>query len=165
VVEKPNVLRETSGMMMDAARAVAADFPDIELWDTNIDAMVMWLVKNPRNYGVIATSNLFGDVISDLCAQLVGGLGFAAAGSIGEGIAVFEPTHGSAPKYDGQNKVNPLACILAAKMMLDHIGEGEMADRIYAAVSRVVAAGETRTYDMGGDASCSAMGDAVAAAC
>ena len=83
----------------------------------------------------------------------------------GEGIAVFEPTHGSAPKYDGQNKVNPLACILAAKMMLEHIGEGAMADRIYAAVSQVVAAGETRTYDMGGDASCSAMGDAVAASC
>ena len=165
VVEKPNVLRETSGMMMDAARDVAKDYPDIELWDTNIDAMVMWLVKNPQNYGVIATSNLFGDVISDLCAQLVGGLGFAAAGSIGEGIAVFEPTHGSAPKYDGQDKVNPLACILAAKMMLDHIGEGEMADRVYAAVSKVIADGETRTYDMGGSAKCSEMGAAVAAAC
>ena len=165
VVEKPNVLRETSGMMMDAARDVAKDFPDIDLWDTNIDAMVMWLVKNPQNYGVIATSNLFGDVISDLCAQLVGGLGFAAAGSIGEGIAVFEPTHGSAPKYDGQDKVNPLACILAAKMMLDHIGESEMATRVYAAVSKVIADGETRTYDMGGSAKCSEMGAAVAAAC
>lgn len=164
VVEKPNVLRETSGMMMDAARAVAADYPDIELWDTNIDAMVMWLVKNPQNYGVIATSNLFGDVISDLCAQLVGGLGFAAAGSIGEGIAVFEPTHGSAPKYDGQDKVNPLACILAAKMMLDHLGEAEQAERIYGAVSQAIAEGKVRTYDMGGSAKCSEMGAAVAQA-
>jgi len=165
VVEKPNVLRETSGMMMDAARDVAKDYPDIELWDTNIDAMVMWLVKNPQNYGVIATSNLFGDVISDLCAQLVGGLGFAAAGSIGEGVAVFEPTHGSAPKYDGQDKVNPLACILAARMMLDHIGEKEMADQVYAAVANVIAEGQVRTYDMGGSTKCSEMGAAVASAC
>ncbi len=164
VVEKPNVLRETSGMMMDAAAHVAKDYPDIELWDTNIDAMVMWLVKNPQNYGVIVTSNLFGDVISDLCAQLVGGLGFASAGSIGEGVAVFEPTHGSAPKYFGQDKVNPLACMLSAKMMLDFIGEKEMSERLYAAISKVIADGETRTYDMGGDASTTQMGEAVAAA-
>jgi len=163
VVEKPNVLRETSGMMMDAARAVAEDYPGIDLWDANIDAMVMWLVKNPQDYGVIATSNLFGDVLSDLCAQLVGGLGFAAAGSIGEGVAVFEPTHGSAPKYDGQDKVNPIACILAAKMMLDHLGEKEMADRVYGAVSKVIADGQAQTYDMGGDTKCSAMGEAIAA--
>ncbi|MCP4093760.1 MAG: isocitrate/isopropylmalate dehydrogenase family protein [Planctomycetes bacterium] len=162
VVEKPNVLRETSGMFMDAAREVAKDFPGIEMWDANIDAMAMWLIKNPQDYGVIVTSNLFGDVISDLCAQLVGGLGFAAAGNIGKEVAVFEPTHGSAPKYFGQDKVNPLANILAAKMMLDFIGETEKGDQVLAAVSQVIANGEVRTYDMGGTAKCSEMGQAVA---
>ncbi len=165
VVEKPNVLRETSGMFMDAAAEVAKDYPDIEMWDTNIDAMAMWLVKNPQNYGVIVTSNLFGDVISDLCAQLVGGLGFAAAGNIGKEVAVFEPTHGSAPKYFGQDKVNPIACILAAKMMLDFLGETEMAKTVEAAVSAVIVEGKFRTYDMGGDTKCSEMGRAIADAC
>jgi isocitrate/isopropylmalate dehydrogenase len=162
VVEKPNVLRETSGMFMDAARAVAADFPEIEMWDANIDAMAMWLIKNPQDYGVIVTSNLFGDVLSDLCAQLVGGLGFASAGNIGQDVAVFEPTHGSAPKYDGQDKVNPIACILAAKMMLDFLGEADKALAVDQAVAAVIAAGEVRTYDMGGRAKCSEMGRAVA---
>ena len=165
VVEKPNVLRETSGMFMDAAAEVAKDYPDIEMWDTNIDAMAMWLVKNPQNYGVIVTSNLFGDVISDLCAQLVGGLGFAAAGNIGKEVAVFEPTHGSAPKYFGQDKVNPIACILAAKMMLDFLGETEMAKTVEAAVSAVIVEGKFRTYDMGGDTKCSEMGRVIADAC
>jgi isocitrate/isopropylmalate dehydrogenase len=165
VVEKPNVLRETSGMFMDAAREVAKDFPEIEMWDTNIDAMAMWLIKNPKDYGVIVTSNLFGDVISDLCAQLVGGLGFAAAGNIGKEVAVFEPTHGSAPKYYGQDKVNPIACVLAAKMMLDFIGETEMAKVVEHAVSQVIVEGRVRTYDMGGTAKCSEMGQAIADAC
>ncbi|HJM39164.1 MAG TPA: isocitrate/isopropylmalate dehydrogenase family protein [Planctomycetota bacterium] len=164
VVEKPNVLRETSGMFTDAAKAVAKDFPGIELWETNIDAMVMWLVKNPQNYGVIATSNLFGDVVSDLCAQLVGGLGFAAAGNIGKDVAVFEPTHGSAPKYDGQDKVNPIACILASKMMLSFLGEGQKADVVGKAIAKVIAEGKARTYDMGGSTKCSEMGAAIAAA-
>jgi isocitrate dehydrogenase (NAD+) len=165
VVEKPNVLRETSGMFLDAAREVAKDFPDIEMWDTNIDAMAMWLIKNPQNYGVIATSNLFGDVISDLCAQLVGGLGFAAAGNMGLGTPVFEPTHGSAPKYFGQDKVNPIACILAAKMMLDYLDEAEKASSIERAVSQVIAEGKVRTYDMGGSTKCSEMGQAIAELC
>ncbi len=164
VVEKPNVLRETSGMFTDAAKEVAKDFPGIELWETNIDAMVMWLVKNPQNYGVIATSNLFGDVVSDLCAQLVGGLGFAAAGNMGKEVAVFEPTHGSAPKYDGMDKVNPIACVLAAKMMLDYLGEPEMANKVNAAVAKVIAEGQARTYDMGGATKCSEMGVAIAEA-
>ena len=164
VVEKPNVLRETSGLFMRAARDVAKDYPDIEMWDTNIDAMAMWLIKNPEDYGVIVTSNLFGDVVSDLCAQLVGGLGFAAAGNIGKDVAVFEPTHGSAPKYAGQYKVNPIACILAAKMMLDFLGEAEMAKRVEGAVAAVLASGQVRTYDMGGSASTLDMGKAVAEA-
>ena len=165
VVEKPNVLRETSGLFMDAAREVARDYPDIEMWDANIDAMAMWLIKNPENYGVLVTSNLFGDILSDLCAQLVGGLGFAAAGNIGEKVAVFEPTHGSAPKYFGQDKVNPIACILAARMMLDYLGETEMAKRVEAGVARILAEGRHRTYDMGGSTKCSEMGAAIAEAC
>ncbi|KAA3607302.1 MAG: isocitrate/isopropylmalate dehydrogenase family protein [Planctomycetota bacterium] len=162
VVEKPNVLRETSGLFMRAAREVAKDYPGIEMWDANIDAMAMWLIKNPENYGVIVTSNLFGDVVSDLCAQLVGGLGFAAAGNIGKDVAVFEPTHGSAPKYEGQYKVNPIACILASKLMLDFLGETDAASRVDAAVAKVLQEGQVRTYDMGGTHTTLEMGQAVA---
>lgn len=161
IVEKPNVIRETSGMMVRIAREVAKDYPGIELWETNIDAMCMWLVKNPQNYGVLVSSNMFGDIISDLAAQLVGGLGFAAAGNIGKDYAVFEPTHGSAPKYAGQYKVNPTAAILAAKMMLDWLGETERAARIQDAVAQVIAEGKVRTYDLGGSASTLEMAEAI----
>ena len=164
VVEKPNVLRETSGLFVREARAVAADFPGIELWETNIDAMAMWLIKNPQNYGVLVCSNMFGDIISDLCAQLVGGLGFAASGNIGEKFAVFEPTHGSAPKYAGQHKVNPMAMLLATKLMLDWLGEEEMGRRLDAAVAHVIAEGETRTYDMRGTNTSLEVAEAVARA-
>ena len=162
LIEKPNVLRETSGLMTRVARQVARDFAGIELWETNIDAMMMWLVKNPQQYGVLVTSNLFGDVVSDLCAQLVGGLGFAASGNIGDKFAVFEPTHGSAPKYAGQNKVNPLATFLAAKLMLDWLGESDKAARLERAIAAVIAAGRVRTYDMGGHSTTLEMADAVA---
>ena len=150
ICEKPNVLRETSGLMEDAAKQVAKDFPGIPLWSTNIDAQTMWLTKNPEDYGVIVASNLFGDVISDAFAGLVGGLGFAASGNIGKDVAVFEPTHGSAPKYAELNPpiVNPIAMILSAAMMLDHIGEAEKAKRIRAAIAEVVKEGKVRTYDM-----------------
>jgi 3-isopropylmalate dehydrogenase len=151
VVEKPNVLRETSGLMVREARKVASTFPDIELWETNIDAMAMWLVKNPQDYGVLVATNMFGDIISDLCAQLVGGLGFASSGNIGDEYAVFEPTHGSAPKYAGIYKVNPMAMLLTAKLMLDYLGEGDMATRLEAAIARVIREGKVRTYDMGGN--------------
>ena len=124
--------------------------------------MTMWLIKNPQQYGVLVTSNLFGDVISDLCAQLVGGLGFAASGNIGDKFAVFEPTHGSAPKYAGQYKVNPIATFLAAKLMLDWLGETEKANRLENAVSAVIAEGKVRTYDMGGKSSTMDMANAVA---
>lgn len=150
VVEKPNILRETSGLMVREARKVASKFPGIELWEANIDAMAMWLVKNPQDYGVLVATNMFGDIISDLCAQLVGGLGFASSGNIGDQYAVFEPTHGSAPKYAGTYKVNPMAMLLTAKLMLDYLGEGEMATRLEAAIGRVVREGKVRTYDMGG---------------
>jgi 3-isopropylmalate dehydrogenase len=162
IVEKPNVLRETSGLMIREAREVARAYPRIELWETNIDAMTMWLIKNPQNYGVLVCSNLFGDVISDLCAQLVGGLGFAASGNIGDEYAVFEPTHGSAPKHAGLDKVNPIATILSAQMMLDWLGEKEVAKRVKSAVAEVVLQGKVRTYDMGGSSSTTEMAEAVA---
>jgi 3-isopropylmalate dehydrogenase len=163
VVEKPNVVRETSGLMVRTARAVAKDYPGIELWETNIDAMCMWLVKNPQDYGVLVSSNMFGDIVSDLCAQLVGGLGFASSGNIGDKLAVFEPTHGSAPKYEGMDKVNPLAMLLSAKLMLDWLGESELAAKLESAIAAVIAKGEARTYDMGGGTKCSEMADAVIA--
>ncbi len=152
VVEKPNVIRETSGLMVRTARQVAADYPGIELWETNIDAMCMWLVKNPEDYGVLVATNMFGDIVSDLCAQLVGGLGFACSGNIGDNFAVFEPTHGSAPKYEGQYKVNPMAMLLSAAMMLDFINETDKAASLRGAIAAVLKEGAVRTYDMGGSA-------------
>lgn len=131
--------------------------------DANIDAMCMWLLKNPLNYDVLVAPNLYGDIISDLCAQMVGGLGFGCSGNIGEGMAVFEPTHGSAPKYAGQYKVNPIASILAAKMMLEWLGEVRHAEAVEGAVAEVIAEGKVRTYDMGGDATTLEMAHAVAA--
>lgn len=150
VCDKPNVLRETGGLMIRTAREVAKDFPGIELWETNIDAQMMWLVKNPTNYEVIVAENMFGDIISDLAAQLVGGLGFAASGNIGDEYAVFEPTHGSAPKYDGQNKVNPIAMMFSARMMLEWLGENELAERLDKALAAVIKEGKVKTYDLGG---------------
>lgn len=161
VVEKPNVLRETSGLMIREARKLIKNYEGIELWETNIDAMAMWLVKNPQKYGVMVSSNMFGDILSDLAAQLIGGLGFAYSGNIGDNYAVFEPTHGSAPKYVGLNKVNPIATILAAKMMLNWLGEKEMAMKIDNAVTEVIAEGKAKTYDMGGNTTTSGMGDAI----
>jgi isocitrate dehydrogenase (NAD+) len=150
VCEKPNILRETSGMMLVEARLVAREYPEIPLWETNIDAQMMWLNKNPEDYGVIVTSNMFGDIISDAFAGLVGGLGFANSANIGESCAIFEPTHGSAPKYEKLNPsiVNPIAMILSACLMLDYIDETERADKIRSAIASVVAKGKVRTYDM-----------------
>ncbi|MDP7421221.1 MAG: isocitrate/isopropylmalate dehydrogenase family protein [bacterium] len=150
VVEKPNVIRETSGLMVRTAREVSKDYPGIELWETNIDAMCMWLIKNPHTYSVLATSNMFGDIVSDLCAQLVGGLGFAASGNIGDDYAIFEPTHGSAPKYDGLYKVNPMAMLLATKLMLEWLAENSLAQRLEASIAEVIREGQVKTYDMGG---------------
>jgi isocitrate/isopropylmalate dehydrogenase len=162
IVEKPNVLRETGGFILDIARKTAGDFRDVELWETNIDAMAMWLVKNPQDYSVLVAENLFGDIISDLSAQLVGGLGFACSGNIGDDYAVFEPTHGSAPKYTGMYKVNPTAMLLAVKMMFEWLGEEDKAAQLENAVAGVIKAGKVRTYDMGGDSSTLEMAEAVA---
>jgi len=162
-VHKANVLRATCGVFLDQAKEVAALYPDIVFDTANIDAICMWLLKNPLNYDVIVTTNLFGDILSDLCAQLVGGMGFACSGNIGAHYAVFEPTHGSAPKYAGLNKVNPLATILAAAMMAEWLGENAIAESIHHAVAEVIRAGEVRTYDMAGSATTMEMADAVAA--
>ena len=150
VCEKPNVLRETSGMMYNEAKIIAKDYPGIQLWDTNIDAQMMWLTKNPEIYGVLVAENMFGDIISDGFAGLVGGLGFACSANIGNEVAVFEPTHGSAPKYQELNPsiVNPIAMILSACMMLDQIGETNKANRIRKAIAIVVEEGKVKTYDM-----------------
>ncbi len=150
VCEKPNVVRETSGMFEEVAKEVAKNYPGIALWSTNIDAQLMWLSKNPEEYGVIVASNLFGDIISDAFAGLVGGLGFACSGNIGDEVAVFEPTHGSAPKYEtlSPSIVNPIAMILSAAMLLDHVGEEAKGKRVRDAVGAVVREGKVRTYDM-----------------
>jgi len=151
VCEKPNVIRETSGMMYQMAKEIQAkDYPEIELWNTNIDAQMMWLTKNPEDYGVIVAGNMFGDIVSDGFAGLVGGLGFAASANIGDDVAIFEPTHGSAPKYAEFDPpiVNPIAMIEAACMMLDHIGENEKAEKIRKAIAEVIKEGKVRTYDM-----------------
>jgi isocitrate/isopropylmalate dehydrogenase len=161
VVHKANVVRATDGLFFEQAKLVAKEFPEIQMDDANVDAMTMWLLKNPKNYEVLVAPNLYGDIVSDLCAQMVGGLGFGCSGNIGTNLAVFEPTHGSAPKYAGQYKVNPLATILAAKMMLDWLGEKEKGARLESAVAAVIAEGKARTYDMGGSAKTLEMGEAV----
>jgi isocitrate/isopropylmalate dehydrogenase len=163
VVHKANVVRATDGLFLEVAREVAKEYPGIAMDDANIDAMCMWLLKNPFDYDVLVAPNLYGDIISDLCAQMVGGLGFGCSGNIGKELAVFEPTHGSAPKYAGLNKVNPIATILAAEMMLDWLGEAEKAERLEAAVAAVIAEGACRTYDMGGGDTTMQMAEAVAA--
>jgi len=150
LVEKPNVLRETGGLMTRTFREVAKDYPGIDAWEANIDAMCMWLLKNPFDYDVLVAENMFGDIISDLAAGLIGGLGFACAANIGDEYAVFEPTHGSAPKYYGQNVVNPMAMFLTAKMMLDWLGEADMATQLENAVATVIKEGAVGTYDVKG---------------
>ncbi len=162
VVEKPNVIRETSGLMIRTAREIAKNYPGIELWETNIDAMCMWLIKNPLDYSVLVTSNMFGDIVSDLCAQLVGGLSFASSGNIGDDYAVFEPTHGSAPKYAGQYRVNPMAMLLTTRMMLEYLGETDMAERLENAIAEVIKESAVLTYDMGGEATTLEVAEAVA---
>ena len=161
LVEKPNVLRETGGMMTRVFRKMAEEYKPFGIWadEANIDAICMWMFKNPQDYQVLVAENMFGDIVSDLCAGLVGGLGFAPSANMGDTYAVFEPTHGSAPKYAGQYKVNPIAMLLTVKMMFDWLGAGhggggakekDMATRLEAAIARVIKEGKVRTYDMGG---------------
>jgi len=160
-VHKANILKFSDGLFLETARAVARDYPDIEFEDRIVDNMAMQLVQKPHIYDVLVLPNLYGDIISDLCAGLVGGLGVTPSANIGEGIQVFEPVHGSAPKYTGMNKVNPTAQILAGVLMLHHIGEEKAASRIYEAVAAVIREGKTVTYDLGGEAGTSQMADAI----
>lgn len=162
VVHKANVVRASDGLFLDCARDVAKDYQEITFDEANVDAIMMWLLKNPFNYDVLVAPNLYGDIVSDLCAQLVGGLGFGCSGNIGEKLGVFEPTHGSAPKYAGQYKVNPIATILSAKQMLEWLGEVELARQVELAVAEVIKEGKVRTYDMGGKNTTLEMGQAIA---
>ena len=145
---KANIMKFSDGLFLAVAREVAKDYPDIEFQDALIDNLCMQLVRRPQEYDVIVAPNLYGDIISDLCAGLVGGLGLAPGANIGEGIALFEPTHGSAPKYTGQNKVNPMAMMLSGVLMLRHIGEAKAADRLEKAIAAVIKEGKSVTYDM-----------------
>lgn len=149
-VHKANVIRLTDGVFLEEFRKVAEKYPDIETTEENVDAVAMWFIKNPQFYDVLVTSNMFGDIISDEAAQLVGGLGFAASANIGDNYALFEPSHGSAPKYAGQYKVNPMAMIQAVKLMCDWLGEREKGRCVQNAVAKVVREGKVKTYDMGG---------------
>jgi isocitrate dehydrogenase (NAD+) len=151
-VHKSNIMKFSDGLFLAVARDVAKRYPDVEFNDVIVDNMCMQLVQKPELYDVIVLPNLYGDVLSDLCAGLVGGLGVAPGMNLGDGgIAIFEATHGSAPKYKGQNKVNPTAMLLSGVLMLRHLGEKEAADRLERAIARVIAEGKSVTYDMKAD--------------
>lgn len=151
-VAKANIMKFTDGLFYRATRDVAKEYEGkVEYDEVLVDAMCMQLVQKPENYDVMVMENLYGDILSDLCAGLVGGLGVAPGANIGDGVAVFEPTHGSAPKYKGQNKVNPTAEILSAMLMLRHLGEDDAAQKVEDAVAAVIAEGKSVTYDMKAD--------------
>lgn len=162
VVHKANILKATCGLFLEITREISTLFPEIEFEDRIIDNMAMQLVKKPQEYDVIVTTNLFGDILSDLCAGLVGGLGVVPGANIGDDYAVFEPVHGSAPKYAGQNKVNPTATILSGAMLLDYLGESKASQKIRQAVEQVIKEGTQVTYDLGGDATTSQMSETIA---
>jgi isocitrate dehydrogenase (NAD+) len=147
-ITKANIMKYTDGLFLAVFREVATDFPEIEAWETLVDALCMGLVQRPEEFDVLVLPNLYGDIISDLTAGLVGGLGVAPGANIGTEAAVFEATHGSAPKYTGQNKVNPTAMILSGKLMLEHLGERDAATRLEDAVAAVIAEGASVTYDL-----------------
>jgi isocitrate dehydrogenase (NAD+) len=147
-VTKANIMKFTDGLFLSVFREVAADYPDIESRDVLVDALCMQLVQRPEEFDVLVLPNLYGDIVSDITAGLVGGLGVAPGANIGEQAAVFEATHGSAPQYRGLNKVNPTAMILSGKLMLDHLGERQAAGRLEDAVAAVIARGERVTYDL-----------------
>ncbi|MGI9951051.1 isocitrate/isopropylmalate dehydrogenase family protein [Moorellaceae bacterium AZ2] len=158
---KANILKLTDGLFLHCFYEVAKDYPEIEADDRIVDNLSMQLVQKPEQYDVLVLPNLYGDILSDLCAGLVGGLGVAPGANLGEAAAVFEPIHGSAPKYAGQNKVNPLATILSGVMMLEHLGEDEPAARVRQAVNEVLLEGKYLTYDLGGTAGTQEMAEAI----
>jgi len=160
-VTKANIMKCTDGLFFEVAREVAKRYPAIEYEERLIDNMCMQLVQKPELYDVICLPNLYGDILSDLCAGLIGGLGIAPGANIGDHGALFEAVHGSAPKYTGQNKVNPTAILLSAELMLNHLGETDVARRLDRAVAEVIREGKTVTYDLGGKAGTREMGDAI----
>ena len=160
-IHKGNILRITDGIFKDAVKTAATKYPDVAIDDLHIDAAAMQLIKKPETFDVIVTTNLFGDILSDEAAQVTGGLGLTAGANIGDTYGMFEPVHGSAPKYTGQNRVNPIAIIMAASMMLDHLGEHEAAAKIEAAVIDVLSEGRIRTPDLGGTATTTDLSNAV----
>jgi len=147
-VHKANIMKFSDGLFLSVAREVAKEYPDIEFEDRIVDNMNMQLVQRPQQFDIVVAPNLYGDLLSDLCAGLIGGLGLAPGANLGDDIAVFEPTHGSAPKYTGLNKVNPMAMILSGAMMLRHLGERKSADRLEKAIADVIAEGKNVTYDL-----------------
>jgi isocitrate dehydrogenase (NAD+) len=146
-VTKANIMKCTDGLFKEVAAGVAKDYPGIGFEELLVDNLAMQLVQKPQSFDVLVMPNLYGDIISDLCAGLVGGLGVAPGANIGNGIALFEPTHGSAPKYAGKNMANPTAMILSAAMMLDYLGERDAAKRIEESVAKVILEGENVTFD------------------
>jgi isocitrate dehydrogenase (NAD+) len=162
-VHKANIMKCTDGLFLRVAGEVAEGYPDVEFEDRIVDNMCMQLVQKPELYDVLVLPNLYGDIVSDLCAGLVGGLGVAPGANIGAEAAVFEPVHGSAPKYAGQDKVDPTAILRSGVLMLDHMGEDAAARRMEAAIAAVIAEGREVTYDLGGNAGTQAMAAAIAA--
>ncbi|MGI6491159.1 MAG: isocitrate/isopropylmalate dehydrogenase family protein [Pelotomaculum sp.] len=162
-VHKANIMKLSDGLFLECARETAQSYPDIEFEDYIVDALCMKLVQTPENFDVLLLPNLYGDIVSDICAGLVGGLGVVPGANIGAEHAVFEPVHGSAPKYAGKNKANPLAALLSGVMMLRHLGEMAAADRIMQGVIKVLAEKKAVTYDLGGDAGTSDTADAIIA--
>ncbi|MFN3966195.1 MAG: isocitrate/isopropylmalate dehydrogenase family protein [Endomicrobiia bacterium] len=160
-ITKANIMKFTDGLFFECGREIAKKYPEIEYEEKLIDNMCMQLVQKPEIYDVLVLPNLYGDIVSDLCAGLVGGLGVAPGVNFGDNIAIFEAVHGSAPKYKGQNKVNPTALLLSAKLMLEYIGEKEKAQKLENAIASVISEGKTVTYDLGGNAKTSEMGDAI----
>lgn len=160
-VTKANIMKFTDGLFLETAREVAKNYPDIEYEERLVDNMCMQLVQKPELYDVLVLPNLYGDIISDLCAGLIGGLGIAPGANIGEDIALFEPVHGSAPKYKGLNKVNPTAMILSGVLMLDYLGEKKAAEKLENAVKMVIAEKKVVTYDLGGKAKTSEMAEEI----
>jgi len=161
-VHKANIMKFSDGLFLEAVGEEAKGYQDIVFEDRLVDNMCMQLVQRPEEYDIMVLPNLYGDIISDLCAGLIGGLGVAPGANIGDDVAVFEPTHGSAPKYAGQNKVNPTALILSSVLMLKHLGEREAAEKVYRATAQVIREGKTVTYDLGGSAGTREMGEAIA---
>ncbi|MHA1945373.1 MAG: isocitrate/isopropylmalate dehydrogenase family protein [Candidatus Hodarchaeales archaeon] len=150
VVHKANVIRATDGLFLEKAHEISEDYPNVEWWDENIDAVCMWMMKRPEAYSVIVSSNMFGDIITDQAAMLSGGLGFAASASTSKTMGVFEPNHGSAPKYAGQNKVNPIAALKSIALMWEWLGRTDLSEKLEKAIAKNVAEGKVRTYDLGG---------------